>query len=214
MMVNQIISVIGGYKINGNSSSSSSRRWIVQIFYLPNDVTAMEGILYPGILKLVKRGQVVLTPIPKEYRKMRRKLLLVQPWIWKAMMSERVLIFDGNTVLCANSLFQISDFYGFDYIGTPWLSVKGKGGEGYLSMRNRTTMLAVLQDIYDQKIKSLKLGKAIIPFAGTYVPAFFSIHVCVCVYVCLHDCVVCVYVYIHVCVCLCVCVCVCVCVFV
>ena len=164
-MVNQIISVIGGHRMYGNSS----RRWIVQIFYLPNDATAMEGILYPGILELVKRGQVILTPIPKEYRKMRRKLLLVQPWIWQAMLSERVLMFNGNTVLCANSLFQISDFYEFDYIGTPWLSVKGRGGEGFLTMRNRTTMLAVLEDINDQKVRNQKLGKATVPFAGTYV---------------------------------------------
>ena len=155
---------------------NSTRRWIVQIFYLPNDAMAMEGLSYPGIQTLVKRGQIVLTPIPKEYRKMRRKLLLLQPWIWEAMLSDRVLIFGGSTVLCANSPFKITDFYGFDYIGTPWLSVRGKGGEGYLSMRNRTTMLNVLKELNDNTAKNQMLGKPTVPFAG--------VRACVCVCVC------------------------------
>jgi DNA-binding transcriptional MocR family regulator len=56
---------------------NSTRSWIIQIFYLPNDPMATEGLSYPGIRTLIKRGQIVLTPIPTEYRKMRRKLLLV-----------------------------------------------------------------------------------------------------------------------------------------
>ena len=187
MMVNQVISVIGGHRMYGNST----RRWIVQIFYLPNDAMAMEGISYPGIKTLVRRGQIVLTPIPKEYRKMRRKLLLLQPWVWEAMLSDRVLVFGGNTVLCANSLFKITDFYGFDYIGTPWLSVRGKGGEGYLSLRNRTTMLTVLKDLTDETVKNQIGGKPTVPFAG----------VCICVCVCACVCVcVCIYICIYVCV--------------
>ena len=147
MMVNQMVSVLDAER----GTEKGSKRWIVQIFYLPKDRMSMEGIAYPGIQKLVKRGHVILTPIPAEYSKLKKKVLMLQPWIWREMLAERVLIFGGNVIICGNSQANIKDYYKFDYIGAPWPVFKGFGGDGGLSLRNRTVMLAILEDINQTK---------------------------------------------------------------
>ena len=154
-MVNQMLSALGDGKTYNYGGKEYKRRWIVQIFYLPKNKMSMEGTSYPGIQKLVKKGNVVLTPIPDEFRKMKRKELMLQPWIWKNTLAERILIFGGNVVLCSNSLFELKDFDHFDYIGTPWLAEKGIGGDGGLSLRNRTLMLAVLNDYEKYKVQDI-----------------------------------------------------------
>ena len=68
------------------------------------------------------------------------------------MLAERVLLFGGNVVLCSNSHRELLDFSHFDYIGTPWSMAKGLGGEGDLSMRNRTKMLEVLESSTKEEI--------------------------------------------------------------
>ena len=73
-------------------------------------------------------------------------MLMLQPWLWENMLADKVMLFGGNVVLCANSPKEIKDFLHFDYIGTPWGMLKGLGGEGDLSIRNRTKMLMVLKD--------------------------------------------------------------------
>jgi Protein of unknown function (DUF5672) len=143
MMINQMVSVLGVER----DEEEGSKRWIIQIFYYPKDKMAMDGIAYPGIQRLVKRGHVILTPIPAEYSKLKKKVLMLQPWLWQEMLAERVLVFGGNVVLCGNSLADIKDYYKFDYIGAPWPIFKGLGGDGGLSLRNRTMMLAILKDI-------------------------------------------------------------------
>lgn len=175
-MVNQIISALGDEGLNRNGIGVNKKRWIVQIFYLPKNKMSMEGISYPGIQKLAKSGKVVLTPIPDEYRKMKRKVLMLQPWIWKNSLAERILIFGGNVVLCSNSLLELKDFNEFDYIGSPWSAEKGVGGDGGLSLRNRTLMLAVLEDYqkYSVRDSNEKITKTQIvkkddksPYSGT-----------------------------------------------
>ena len=175
-MVNQMLSALGDGKTYNYGGKEYKRRWIVQIFYLPKNKMSMEGISYPGIQKLAKSGKVVLTPIPDEYRKMKRKVLMLQPWIWKNSLAERILIFGGNVVLCSNSLLELKDFNEFDYIGSPWSAEKGVGGDGGLSLRNRTLMLAVLEDYqkYSVRDSNEKITKTQIvkkddksPYSGT-----------------------------------------------
>ena len=91
MMVSQIISIIGDQhtKDNGNDTGTVNGNgtktvygnritsgWVVQIFYQPKNKMSVEGTLYPGIQRLVRRGQVVLTPIPDQYKKLKKKVNL------------------------------------------------------------------------------------------------------------------------------------------
>ena len=74
-----IVPIPTHYNYHNDSDSRSSRSgsqkgWIVQIFYQPKNKMSVEGTLYPGIQRLVQRGKVILTPIPEEYRKLKKKV--------------------------------------------------------------------------------------------------------------------------------------------
>lgn len=123
---------------------SLSPGWKVQIFYADKKM-AVEGTQYPGIQKHVNTGRVVLTPLPKTFKGIKKKDLMLQPWFWKSMLSDTVLIFGGSTAICANSPHTVEDFLKFDFLGGPWSAVRGVGGDGALSVRNRTLMVRALE---------------------------------------------------------------------
>jgi hypothetical protein len=121
--------------------------WTIQIFYDPGVKMAREGIAYPGIRRQVARGRVLLTPLPPSMKKIKKHALMLTTWFWESMVADSVLLFGGTSALCANSAHNISDFAGmYDYIGSPWNSNKGLGGEGGISFRNRSLVLSVLQE--------------------------------------------------------------------
>ena len=124
--------------------------WIIQIFYLPKNKMSNEAVNHPGIQKQVKKGNVVLVPIPDGYAKLRKRELMLLPWLWKQLLAEKVLTFGGTNVLCSNSPLQLEEnFGGFDFIGSPSRDFKGIGGDGGLSLRNRTSILTVLRSSDD-----------------------------------------------------------------
>ena len=75
MMVNQILAVIDDRNLSNVARGGRGGGWIVQIFYHPDNKMSVEGTMYPGIQRLIKRGRVVLTPIPLEFKKMKRKVI-------------------------------------------------------------------------------------------------------------------------------------------
>jgi len=120
--------------------------WIIQIFYLPKNKMSNEAVNHPGIQKQVKKGNVVLVPIPDGYAKLRKRELMILPWLWKQLLAEKVLTFGGTNVLCSNSPLHLEENFGrFDFIGSPSREFNGMGGDGGLSLRNRTSILAVLR---------------------------------------------------------------------
>jgi len=127
LMVNQVLAMV-------------EDDWVVQIVYDPAVKMALEGIAYPGIKRQIKRGRVILTPIPKAMKKIKKNKLLLSPWFWKSLLAENVLLFGGTAAVCANTEFEVSNFTHFDYIGAPWNPFQGMGGEGGITMRKRSLM--------------------------------------------------------------------------
>jgi hypothetical protein len=120
--------------------------WIIQIFYLPHNAMAEEAIQYHGIRKNILSGHVILTPISSSVgRKVRKKDLLRMPWFWRNLLADRVLLFGGNAVLCGSSPYSLQDFLSYDYVGAQWNILRGVGGSGELSLRNRTAVLEFIQ---------------------------------------------------------------------
>lgn len=109
--------------------------WKIQIFYTGRDGSQTGLDINPGIKRFIEDGHVILTLLPKEYHKMRRMHLMLQPWLWTNMMADRVLMFGGGSVICSNSVYSISDFLQYDYIGAPWGLMRGIGGEGGTSIQ-------------------------------------------------------------------------------
>mmetsp|Transcript_1229 Transcript_1229/g.2012 ORF Transcript_1229/g.2012 Transcript_1229/m.2012 type:complete len:363 (-) Transcript_1229:112-1200(-) len=126
--------------------------WIIQIFYIRNNKMSEEAIRYPGLQRRVQAGQVMLTPLPLSMGgHMKRKDLMRDPWLWESMAADRVLMFGGNSALCANSPVGLKDFAHYDYVGAPWSILRGRGGSGELSLRSRGAVLEFLKSRREKK---------------------------------------------------------------
>lgn len=74
-------------------------------------------------------------------------VFFTQPWFWEQFASaDRVLLFQADSILCANSEAAVDDFAHWDLVGAPIASQYGVGYNGGLSLRNPRAMLAVLAD--------------------------------------------------------------------
>lgn len=72
---------------------------------------------------------------------------LTTPWLWNDLApADHVLIFQSDSVLCANSVRSVEDFFEYDYVGAPIAPELGVGYNGGLSLRKRSTMLRVLEE--------------------------------------------------------------------
>ena len=65
-------------------------------------------------------------------------------------MTDKVLIFGGNYVVCSNSPYKLEDFLSYDYISAPWSQHHGIGGGSGLSLRNRLVMLSLIYNKLNQ----------------------------------------------------------------
>eukprot|EP01035_Chromulina_nebulosa_P023279 gene23279-30171_t len=131
------------------------------IFYNPKKKMAVEATRYPGILRQIEKGNVFLTEIPASLQKLKKNDLLLSSFFWEQARAETVLLFGGNSVLCANSPLNISYFMskGLQYVGSPWHNLKGVGGAGDLSLRNRTLVLQTIRNL--QKSGRQSIGNAV-----------------------------------------------------
>jgi len=73
--------------------------------------------------------------------------LLTQSKFYEHFESEYVLIFQTDSMLFPQSIFDISDFLGYDYVGAPWQWAEKKdgGGNGGLSLRKVESFLNILE---------------------------------------------------------------------
>lgn len=107
-----------------------------------------------ALLRYIKAGRIVIRPLAdgvyfpnwdsvSEF--------ITQKWMWEDLApAEHVLIFQADSVLCANSVRSVEDFFEWDLIGAPIKPQLGIGYNGGLSLRKRRTMLRVL-DEFDWK---------------------------------------------------------------
>ena len=71
---------------------------------------------------------------------------LVDPWLWDQLAPfEKVLLFQSDSILCANSARTVDEFLVWDFIGAPIAPFLGSGYNGGLSIRNRTLMLDIIK---------------------------------------------------------------------
>ena len=130
-----------------NVDSNIPADWVIQVFWTAEGQSkAGIDINRGGLQRLIDSGRLVLTTIsPSIFAKKRKKYeLMVEPWIWENMLSDTVFLFGGTSVICSNSPYKITNFTRWDYIGSPWSFKKGIGGDGAISIRNRTLMLSAL----------------------------------------------------------------------
>lgn len=72
---------------------------------------------------------------------------LTSKWMWEDLApAEHILIFQSDSVLCANSVRSVEDFFEWDLIGAPILPNFGIGYNGGLSLRKRSSILRILDE--------------------------------------------------------------------
>lgn len=75
-------------------------------------------------------------------------LFYTKPWFWEQFSSaDRVLLFQADSILCANSGAHPDDFAEWDFIGAPISQQFGVGFNGGLSLRNPRMILDLLHEL-------------------------------------------------------------------
>ena len=74
--------------------------------------------------------------------------------------ADNVLLFGGTAALCANTQYEVSNFTSFDYIGAPWNSYQGRGGEGGITIRKRSVMEALTLQFEKDTLSGKSTGTA------------------------------------------------------
>lgn len=122
--------------------------WPIRIFHSPHNTRLFTGS--PFITRLIESNQLSLGLLPPGLEFTSHEpvsAFFTTPWIWENLApAKHVLIFQADSMLCANSHRTADDFLEYDFIGAP---IKIDGGYNYnggLSIRNREKMLEVLQN--------------------------------------------------------------------
>jgi hypothetical protein len=72
---------------------------------------------------------------------------MTEKWLWENLApAEHILIFQSDSMLCANAARSVEDFFEYDLVGAPIDSKLGRGYNGGLSLRKRTSVLRVLSE--------------------------------------------------------------------
>lgn len=82
---------------------------------------------------------------------------LTLPWFWEQLApADHVLMFQADSIICANSPQKVENYLKYDMIGAPIKSGMGQGYNGGLSLRNRNIILDIIkkhdwQEAYDAR---------------------------------------------------------------
>jgi hypothetical protein len=69
---------------------------------------------------------------------------LTTTWLWEQLApADNVLLFQSDTIICANAPQRLEDFMGYDFVGAPISNEWGEAYNGGLSLRNRKMMVEI-----------------------------------------------------------------------
>ncbi|KAI1180298.1 hypothetical protein F4777DRAFT_309301 [Nemania sp. FL0916] len=72
---------------------------------------------------------------------------LTKRWLYETLLApaEWLLVFQTDSILCANSRQNLNDFLDYDWVGAPWDPNGRFGGNGGLSLRRVSAILSILR---------------------------------------------------------------------
>jgi len=72
---------------------------------------------------------------------------MTQKWLWESLApAENILLFQSDSMLCANAARSVDDYFKYDFVGAPIATDLGRGYNGGLSLRKRSTTMRVLEE--------------------------------------------------------------------
>ena len=104
-----------------------------------------------AIRQQVEIGKLDLTYIPKNMTTASQEEIsqfLTSLWMYETVLSpaEWLLVFQTDSVLCANSNKNLNDYLDYDWVGAPWNPNGRFGGNGGLSLRRVSSIIDVLRN--------------------------------------------------------------------
>ncbi|SPO01175.1 uncharacterized protein DNG_03922 [Cephalotrichum gorgonifer] len=104
-----------------------------------------------AIREHVAMGKLDLTYIPSNMSTAGQEMIsrfLTNLWIYETVLqpAEWLLVFQTDSIFCANSKYTLNDYLEYDWVGAPWHPTGKWGGNGGLSLRRVSTMIDVLRN--------------------------------------------------------------------
>ncbi|KAL9615166.1 MAG: hypothetical protein Q9167_000372 [Letrouitia subvulpina] len=104
-----------------------------------------------AIQRQVKIGKLDLTHIPSNMSVGGQEEIsqfLTTLWLYETVLkpAENLLIFQTDSILCANSGKSLNDWLEYDWVGAPWNRAGRYGGNGGLSLRKVSSIITVLRN--------------------------------------------------------------------
>lgn len=104
-----------------------------------------------AIREQVTAGKLDLTYIPSNMSTAGQEMIsrfLTNLWLYETVLqpAEWLLVFQTDSILCANSRQNLNDYLDYDWIGAPWHPNARFGGNGGLSLRRVSSIIEILRD--------------------------------------------------------------------
>ena len=94
-------------------------------------------------------GQFEIRSLPSDAQFTDHKTVsafLTKPWFWEQLApADHVLLFQSDSIICANAPQRVDDYLQYDMIGAPIAFGMGQGYNGGLSLRSRKKMLDIVK---------------------------------------------------------------------
>jgi hypothetical protein len=104
-----------------------------------------------AIREQVSAGKLDLTYIPSNMSTAGQEQIsqfLTNLWVYETVLkpAEWLLVFQTDSILCANSRRNLNDYLDYDWVGAPWNPGGRFGGNGGLSLRKVSSIIDILRE--------------------------------------------------------------------
>ncbi|KAI0909879.1 hypothetical protein F4823DRAFT_638402 [Ustulina deusta] len=123
--------------------------WRFRFMGSPESVSSLNGS--HAVRSQVDSGKLDLTYIPTNMSTHGGEMIsrfLTTLWVYETLLrpAEWLLVFQTDSILCANSRQNLNDFLDYDWVGAPWNPNGRYGGNGGLSLRRVSAIIEILRD--------------------------------------------------------------------
>lgn len=103
-----------------------------------------------AIRSQVASGKLDLTYVPSNMSTNSQEAIsrfMTNLWLYETLLApaEHLLVFQTDSILCANSKQNLNDYLEYDWVGAPWAEEDRFGGNGGLSLRRVSSIIDVLK---------------------------------------------------------------------
>jgi hypothetical protein len=124
------------------------QEWTFKFMGSPVAISSLRSS--PIIARLEASGKLEIFPLPSNYSLANRETIsqmFTDIRLYRDILSpaEHLLVFQPDSIFCANAPTTLNDFLEYDWIGAPWSKTAQYGGNGGLSLRKVSKIIKVLK---------------------------------------------------------------------